>query len=36
MLSFTDCEGMSVSKKRYDEISKFVLENIDTLTLGVK
>lgn len=32
MLSFTACKGMSVSNKRYDEISNFVLENIDTLT----
>ncbi len=32
MFSFTACEGMSVSTKRYDEISNYVLENIDTIT----
>jgi hypothetical protein len=32
MFSFTACEGMSVSTKRYDEISGYVLENIDTLS----
>ena len=32
MFSFTACEGMSVSTKRYDEISSYVLENIDTLS----
>ena len=32
MFSFTACEGMSVSTKRYDEISDYVLENIDTLS----
>ena len=32
MFSFTACEGMSVSTKRYDEISNYVLENIDTLS----
>ena len=32
MFSFTACEGMSVSSKRYDEISNYVLENIDTLS----
>ena len=31
MFSFTACEGMSVSTKRYDEISNYVLENIDTI-----
>ena len=30
--TFTACEGMSVSTKRYDEISNYVLENIDTLS----
>ena len=32
MFSFTACEGMSVSTKRYDEISDYVLENINTLS----
>ena len=32
MFSFTACEGMSVSTKRYDEISGYVLENIDTFS----
>lgn len=32
MFSFTACEGMSVSTKRYDEISNYVLENIDALS----
>ena len=32
MFSFTACEGMSVSTKRYDEISGYVLENINTLS----
>ena len=32
MFSFTACEGMSVSTKRYDEISCYVLENINTLS----
>ena len=32
MFSFTACEGMSVSTKRYDEISGYVLENISTLS----
>ena len=32
MFSFTACEGMSVSTKRYNEISGYVLENIDTLS----
>lgn len=31
MLSFTSCEGMAISNKRYNEISNYVLENIDTL-----
>ncbi len=32
MFSFTACEGMSVSTKKYDEISGYVLENINTLS----
>lgn len=32
LFTFTGCEGMSVSTKRYDEISNYVLENIDTLS----
>ena len=32
MFSFTACEGMSISTKRYDEISGYVLENINTLS----
>ena len=32
IFSLTACEGMSVSTKRYDEISGYVLENIDTLS----
>ena len=32
MFSFTACDGMSVSTKRYEEISNYVLENIDTLS----
>ena len=32
LFTFTACEGMSVSTKRYDEISNYVLENIDTLS----
>ena len=32
MFSFTACEGMSVSTKRYNEISDYILENIDTLS----
>lgn len=32
VFTFTGCEGMSVSTKRYDEISKYVIENIDTIT----
>ena len=32
MFSVTACEGISVSTKRYDEISGYVLENIDTLS----
>lgn len=32
LFTFTACEGMSVSTKRYDEISNYVLENIDTIT----
>ena len=32
MFSFTACEGMSIYTKRYDEISTYVLENIDTIT----
>ena len=32
LFTFTACEGMSVSTKRYDEISNYVLENIYTLS----
>ena len=32
IFSLTACEGMSVSTKRYNEISGYVLENIDTLS----
>lgn len=32
LFSFTSCEGKSVSTKRYEEISNYVLENIDTIT----
>ena len=32
MISLTACEGMSISNKRYDEISNYVLENIDNLS----
>jgi hypothetical protein len=32
LFTFTACEGMSVSTKRYDEISNYVLENMDTLS----
>lgn len=32
IFSFVACEGMSVSTERYDEISNYVLENIDTLS----
>ena len=32
LFTFTACEGMSVSTKRYDEISNYVLENIDALS----
>lgn len=32
LFAFTACEGMSVSTKRYDEISNYVLENMDTLS----
>lgn len=32
LFTFTACEGMTVSTKRYDEISNYVLENIDTLS----
>ena len=32
LVTFTACAGMSVSTKRYDEISNYVLENIDTLS----
>lgn len=32
IISLTACEGMTVSDKRYDEISNYVLENIDNLT----
>ena len=32
IFSLTACEGMSVSTKRYDEISGYVLENINTLS----
>lgn len=32
MLSLVACEGMSISNKRYDEISSYVLGNVDTLS----
>ncbi len=32
MLSFTSCESMSVSNKKYNEISDYVLENMDTIS----
>lgn len=32
LLSFTACQGMYVSGKKYDEISSYVLENVDTIT----
>ena len=32
IFSLTACEGMSVSTKRYNEISGYVLENNDTLS----
>lgn len=32
IISLTACGGMSVSDKRYDEISNYVLENIDNLS----
>ena len=32
ILSFVACDGMSISTKRYTEISSYVLENIDTLS----
>ena len=32
ILSFASCGGMSISNKRYNEISNYVLENIDTLS----
>ena len=32
IFSLTACEGMFVSTKRYNEISGYVLENIDTLS----
>ena len=32
IFSLTACEGMSVSTKRYNEISGYVLENINTLS----
>ena len=32
IFSLSACEGMSVSTKRYDEISGYVLENINTLS----
>ena len=32
IFSLTACEGMSVSTKKYNEISGYVLENIDTLS----
>ena len=32
MISLTACEGMPISNKRYDEISNYVLENIDNLS----
>ena len=31
-ISFTACEGISTSQKRYDEISNYVLDNLDTLS----
>lgn len=32
IVSLTACEGMSESNKRYDEISNYVLDNIDALS----
>lgn len=32
IISLTACEGMSVSDEKYDEISNYVLENIDNLS----
>ena len=32
IFSFTSCGGMSISNKRYKEISNYVLENIDMLS----
>lgn len=32
VISLTACSGMSVSTKRYEEISNFVLNNIDNLS----
>ena len=32
MISLTACEGISISNKRYDEISNYVLENIDNIS----
>ena len=32
LFTFTACEGMSVSTKIYDEISNYVLENIDAFS----
>ena len=32
IISLTACEGMSISNKRYVEISNYVLENIDNLS----
>ena len=32
IFSLTACEGMDVSNKKYDEISSYVLENIDTIS----
>lgn len=32
LLLFTACGGMSVSTKMYDEISNYVLENVDLIT----
>ena len=32
ILSLVSCEGMAISNKRYEEISNYVLENIETLS----
>lgn len=32
MLSFTGCGGVAVSARGYDEVSGYVLDNLDTLT----